>query len=102
MLYEKLSTINPDPNIQRALLENKAHMNSLIASIEHAKIAQTSGSSVKGMDLNDKFLKKLLYRQYLEDQEGCGVVAHGRLTEPRVTMEWLLAKPRSYSNLSAF
>ena len=57
MLYEKLSTINPDPNIQRALLENKAHMNSLIASIEHAKKAQTSGSSAQGMDLNDTFKK---------------------------------------------
>ena len=32
----------------------------------------------------------------------CCVVAHERLTEPRVTMEWLLAKPRSYSNLPAF
>ena len=64
MLYEKLSTINPDPNIQRALLENKAHMNSLIASIEHAKIAQTSGSSVQGMDLNDRFLKKIFQLLY--------------------------------------
>lgn len=51
MLYEKLSTINPDPNIQRALLENKAHMNSLIASIEHAKVAQTSGSSAQGQTI---------------------------------------------------
>ena len=30
------------------------------------------------------------------------VVAHERLTGPRVTMEWLLAKPRSFSNLTAF
>ena len=38
----------------------------------------------------------------LEKQEGCGVVAHERLTEPRVTKEWLLAKPRSCSNLPVF
>ena len=31
-----------------------------------------------------------------------GVVAHERLTEPRVTMECLLAKPRSFSNLPTF
>ena len=31
-----------------------------------------------------------------------GVVAHERLTEPRVSMVWLLAKPRSFSNLPAF
>ena len=30
------------------------------------------------------------------------MVARARLTEPRVTMEWLLAKPRSFSNLPAF
>ena len=30
------------------------------------------------------------------------VVAHERLLEPRVTMEWLLAKPRSFSNLPTF
>ena len=30
------------------------------------------------------------------------VVAHERLTEPRVTMELLLAKLRSFSNLPAF
>ena len=42
------------------------------------------------------------YRYDLEKQEGCGVVAHERLTEPRVTMEWLLAKPRSFSNLPVF
>ena len=33
---------------------------------------------------------------------GSGVVAHERLTEPRVTMEWLLAKLGSFSNLPAF
>ena len=42
------------------------------------------------------------YRYDFEKQEGCDVVAHERLTEPRVTMEWLLAKPQSFSNLSAF
>ena len=42
------------------------------------------------------------YRYDSEKQEGCGVVAHERLTEPRVTMEWLLAKPRSFWNLPAF
>ena len=30
------------------------------------------------------------------------MVTHERLTEPRVTMEWLLAKPRSSSNLPTF
>ena len=30
------------------------------------------------------------------------VVAHGTLSEPRVTMDWLLAKPRSSSNFPAF
>ena len=30
------------------------------------------------------------------------MVAHERLTEPRVTMELLLAKPRSFSTLPAF
>ena len=40
-----------------------------------------------------------IYREDLEKQEECGVVAHERLTEPRVTMEWLLAKRNSLSNL---
>ena len=43
-----------------------------------------------------------LYREDLEKQEGCGVVAPERLIEPRVKMGWLLAKPRSFSKLSAF
>ena len=30
------------------------------------------------------------------------MVAHDRLIEPRVTIEGLLAKPRSFSNLPAF
>ena len=30
------------------------------------------------------------------------MVAHERLTEPRVTMDEHLAKPRSFSNLTAF
>ena len=30
------------------------------------------------------------------------MVAHERLTEPRITMEGLLAKPRSFSNFPAF
>ena len=29
-------------------------------------------------------------------------MAHERLTEPRVTMKWLLAKPRSLFNLPVF
>ena len=37
-----------------------------------------------------------------EKQEECGVVAYKRLTEPRVTIEWLLKTPRSFSNLPAF
>ena len=32
----------------------------------------------------------------------CGLVAHERLTEQRVTIEWLLAKPKSFSNTPAF
>ena len=38
----------------------------------------------------------------LEKLEGCGVVAHEILTEPRVTMDWLLTKLKRFSNLSAF
>ena len=30
------------------------------------------------------------------------MVAHDRLIEPRVTMKWLLVKPRSFANLHAF
>ena len=30
------------------------------------------------------------------------MVAYERLSELRVTMEWLLAKPRSFSNVPAF
>ena len=41
----------------------------------------------------------ILYRQLLEKQEEFGMMAHERLTEPRLTMECLLAKPRSFSNL---
>ena len=44
----------------------------------------------------------IFYRWDLEKQEGCGLVAHERLTESRVTIEWLLAKLRSFSNLPAF
>ena len=42
-----------------------------------------------------------IYLQDVEKQEACAV-AHGRLTEPRATKEWLPAKPRSLSNLPAF
>ena len=42
------------------------------------------------------------YRKDLEKQEEYGVVAHERLIEPRVTMKWLLAKPRSISHLPGF
>ena len=42
------------------------------------------------------------YRYDLEKWEGCGVVAHERLAEPRVTVEWLLAQRRSFSNLPVF
>ena len=38
----------------------------------------------------------------LEKQDGCQVVAHERLIETRVTMEWLLAEQRSVSNPPAF
>ena len=43
----------------------------------------------------------LIYREDLKKQEGCGVVAHERHTEPRVTIEWLITKSRSFSNLPA-
>ena len=36
------------------------------------------------VDFNDLII---FYRKDLEKQVGCGVVAHERLTEPRVTME---------------
>ena len=41
-------------------------------------------------------------RILIPNQEGCGEVVHERLNESRVTMKWLLAKPRSFSNLPAF
>ena len=44
----------------------------------------------------------ILYRYDLEKQEGYDVVAHERLNESRVTIKWLLAISRSFSNLSAF
>ena len=43
-----------------------------------------------------------MYRWDLEKQEGGGAVAHARLTEPRVTMKWLLSKRNSFSNFRAF
>ena len=43
-----------------------------------------------------------MYRLDLEKLEGCGVMARERLIEPHVTMEWILAEPRSFSNLPAF
>ena len=43
-----------------------------------------------------------VYRQDLEKQEGADVVAQERLTEPIVTMESLLAKPRSFLNSPLF
>ena len=38
----------------------------------------------------------------LEKQEGCGSVARERVTEPCITIEWLLTKPRTFWNLRAF
>ena len=43
-----------------------------------------------------------MYREDLETYEECGVVVHEIITEPRVTMKWLLAKLKSFSNLPAF
>ena len=43
-----------------------------------------------------------MYHYDLEKQEKCGEVAHERLTEPRVTIMWLLAKPSIFSDLPAF
>ena len=47
-------------------------------------------------------LKTIFYRLDLEKQEGFRVVVLERLTEPRVTMEWLLLKGSLFSNLLAF
>ena len=44
---------------------------------------------------------QILYRWALEKREGCGVVAHLRLSEPRVTIKWLLAKRNILSDLPA-
>ena len=49
-----------------------------------------------------EFFQNIFYHKDLEKQEGCNVVAHERLTEPLVTIEWLLAKPRSFPNILAF
>ena len=43
-----------------------------------------------------------MYREDLKNYEGCGVVVHERLTEPRVIIEWLLTKSKSLSNLPTF
>ena len=43
-----------------------------------------------------------MYRKVLEKQGMVGVVAYERLTKPRVTIEWLLAKPSSLSDLPVF
>ena len=56
LLYEKLSTANPDPTLQRALLENKAHLDSLLASMDRARLVQTSGSTTKGIRTNKNFV----------------------------------------------
>ena len=45
---------------------------------------------------------KILYHEVLEKQGVVSVVAHERLTDPRVTIEWLLAKPSSLSDLPTF
>ena len=55
----------------------------------------------KALNVASTFEKKT-YRQDLQKQEGHGKVAHERLTELRVTIEWLLAKPWSFSNHPAF
>ena len=54
-------------------------------------------SSTRAID----FLK-FHYREDLEKKEECGGVVHEKLYEPIVTMEWLLAETRSFSNLPAF
>ena len=43
----------------------------------------------------------LIYHLVLENQGLVGVVAHERIMKPRVTIEWLLAKPSSLSDLAA-
>ena len=37
-----------------------------------------------------------------KSRKGCDVVAHEKLTEPRVQMDWLLPKLNSLSDLLAF
>ena len=54
------------------------------------------------VEIFDVTFFRFYYRWDLQKQEGCGVVAHERLTEPRVKIKWLLAKPRSFSSLPAF
>ena len=71
-------------------------MNSGNLIISHFQI---SGSGIWDFLYHSIFIT---YREDLEKREVFGVVAHERLTEPRVTMEWQLAKPRSFSNLPAF
>ena len=44
----------------------------------------------------------IIYSWDLGKQDGCGVVTRDRLTEPRVSIEWLPPKPSSLSDLPAF
>ena len=49
-----------------------------------------------------RYESQIFYRYDSEKQAGYGVVAHERLTEPCVTLEWLLAKRNSLPDLPAF
>ena len=60
-----------------------------------------SGNKLVGYS-HKTFYLSFIYHCDSEKQEGRGVVAHAKLTEPRFTLEWLLAKPRSFSKLPAF
>ena len=58
--------------------------------------------SMDGLNNYGKFEKLGPTVKDSEKQEGYGVVALERLTEPLVTIEWLLAKRNSLSNLLVF
>ena len=47
-------------------------------------------------------IKYSFYHEVLKKQGVVGVVAHERLTKPRIAIEWLLAKPSSLSDFPAF
>ena len=49
-----------------------------------------------------KILRLLRRFKIEKTRKGCGVLAPETLTKPRVIIEWLLVKPRSFSNFPVF